>query len=236
MALIGLACFALPHLGIAPEVARPAASYMNILNWGTLPLLIYGGTRRYLQSVGVVREITITLVLANLLNWFGNWALIYGKLGLPALGVDGSAISTVLSRIFMGAALLFFAWRYERQRGHSLFRCWEPPRLDRLQELLRIGFPAAGQILLEVGAWSLVTVSASWLTPVELATQQIVFNYSSLSYVVPLGVSAAAAVSVGRAVGAGDAARAHRAGWLALAMGTASCFWPRLCTWLRRDR
>jgi MATE family multidrug resistance protein len=220
MALIGLACFALPHLGIAPEVARPAASYMNILNWGTLPLLIYGGTRRYLQSVGVVREITVTLVVANLLNWFGNWVLIYGKLGLPALGVDGSAISTVLSRIFMGAALLFFAWRYERQRGHSLVRCWEPPRLDRLQELLRIGFPAAGQILLEVGAWSLVTVSASWLTPVELATQQIVFNYSSLSYVVPLGVSAAAAVSVGRAVGAGDAARARRAGWLALAMGT----------------
>jgi MATE family multidrug resistance protein len=200
-------------------VAAPAAAYLRILNWGTLPLLIYAGTRRYLQGVGDVRVITLTYVAANLLNWFGNWVLISGKLGFPALGVNGSAISTLIARVFMAAAMLGFAWRYERKRGHPLFRHWAAPHLARLRKLARLGAPAAGQIVLEVGAWNLATLSAGWLTPAALATHQIALNYASLTYMVPLGISAAAAVSVGHAVGAGDGARARRAGWFALGLG-----------------
>lgn len=221
MLFVALASFGFARFGIASQVAAPAASYLRLLNWGTLPLLLYGGTRRYLQGVGQVRVVTVTLVAANLLNWFGNWALIYGKLGLPALGVDGSAISTVLSRILMAGALLGFAWRYERNRGHPLFRHWAGPSLSKLKQLVQLGAPAAGQLLAEVGAWNLATLSAGLLTPVALATHQIVLNYASVTYMVPLGISAAAAVSVGHAVGAGDAARAHRAGWLALGLGVA---------------
>jgi MATE family multidrug resistance protein len=220
MLLIFLASFGFAPFGIAPQVAGPAASYLRVLNWGTLPLLLYGGTRRYLQGVGQVRVVTVTLVAANLINWFGNWALIYGRLGLPAMGVNGSALSTVVSRIFMAAALLGFAWRYERRRGHPLFRNWAGPGLARIRQLVKLGAPAAGQIVLEVGAWNMATFSAGWLTPVALATHQIVLNYASLTYMVPLGISAAAAVSVGQAVGAGDLERARRAGWLALALGT----------------
>jgi MATE family multidrug resistance protein len=220
MLLVAAASFGFAHFGIAPQVAVPAASYLRILNWGTLPLLLYGGTRRYLQGVGEVRVITATYVGANLLNWWGNWALIYGKWGLPTMGVNGSALSTVLSRVFMAAALAGFAWRHERKRGHPLFRHWARPQLDRLRRLVKLGGPAAGQIVLEVGAWNMATLSAGWLTPVALATHQIVLNYASLTYMVPLGISAAAAVSVGHAVGAGDPERARRAGWLALGLGT----------------
>ena len=186
MLLIAAASFGFTRVGITPEVAVPAGSYLRILNWGTLPLLLYGGARRYLQGVGQVRVVTVTFVLANLLNWFGNWALIYGRLGMPALGVDGSAISTCVARVAMAAALIGFAWRYERTRGHPLFRHWAGPSLHKLKQMARLGAPAAGQIVLEVGAWNL----------------------------------AAAAVSVGHAVGAGDPERARRAGWLALGLGT----------------
>ncbi len=220
MLLVFAASFAFARFGITPAVAVPAAGYLRILNWGTLPLLLYGGTRRYLQGVGQVRVITVTYVLANLLNWGANWVLIYGHWGFPALGVNGSALSTCIARIGMAVALLAFAWRYERKRGHPLFRHWAGPQLARLRQLTRIGAPAAGQIVLEVGAWNLATFSAGWLTPVALATHTIALNYASLTYMVPLGVSAAAAVSVGHAVGAGDPARARRAGWLALALGT----------------
>jgi MATE family multidrug resistance protein len=221
MLLVWLAGFGFAPLGIAREVAGPAASYLRVLNWSTLPLLLYGACRRYLQAVGSVRVITATFVAANLLNWGANWVLIYGKLGFPAMGVRGSALSTVLARILMALALLGFAWDYERKRGHPLFRHWAGPSLTRIRKLVSLGLPAAGQILLEVGAWNLATLSAGWLTPVALATHQIVLNYASLTYMVPLGVSAAAAVSVGHAVGAGDPERARRAGWLALGLGTA---------------
>jgi MATE family multidrug resistance protein len=209
------------RFGVTPSVAAPAAGYLRILAWSTLPLLLYGAARRYLQGVGQVRVITVTYVLANLLNWGGNWVLIYGKLGFPALGVNGSAISTGVARVAMAVALIGFAWRYERSRGHPLFRHWAGPQAERLKKLVRIGAPAAGQILLEVGAWNLSTFAAGYLDPVALATHAIALNYASISYMVPLGVSAAAAVSVGHAIGAGDPARARRAGWLALGLGTA---------------
>jgi multidrug resistance protein, MATE family len=217
--LIGLS-YGFTHFGVIPEVAVLSGGYLRALSWSTLPLLLYGGTRRYLQGVGQVRVITLTYVLGNLLNWLGNWVLIYGKLGFPAFGVNGSAISTCVARVGMAAAMLGFAWNYERTRGHPLFEHWARPELERLRQLVRIGAPAAGQILLEVGAWNLSTFAAGYLTPVALATHTIALNYASISYMVPLGVGAAAAVSVGHAIGAGDPARARRAGWMALAMGT----------------
>jgi len=221
MLLLFTASFGFTHVGITTEVAVPAASYLRVLALSTLPLLLYGAARRYLQGVGQVRVITVTFVLANLLNWAGNWVFIYGKWGMPALGVDGSAWSTVVARIGMAVALIGFAWRYERSRGHPLFRHWAAPSLLKLKQLVRLGAPAAGQIILEVGAWNLGTFSAGWLTPVALATHQIALNYAALTYMVPLGISAAAAVSVGHAIGAGDPARARRAGWLAMGLGTA---------------
>lgn len=220
MLLLFPACHGFALFGITPEVALPAASYLRILTWGTLPLVFYGATRRYLQAVGQVRIVSATIVAGNLLNWFANWILIYGKLGFPALGVNGSALSTVISRIFIALALIASAWRYERQRGHPLFRRWAGPSLARLRQLSRLGLPAGGQLLLEVGAWNLVTLAAGKLTPVELATHSIVFNYAALTYMVPLGVASAAAVSVGHAVGASDGARARRAGWMGLGMAT----------------
>jgi len=220
MLLVAAASLGFVRVGITPEVGGPAGTYLRILNWSTLPLLLYGAARRYLQGVGQVRVITVTLVLANLLNWFGNWALIYGRLGMPAMGVRGSALSTCIARAGMAVALIGFAWRYERSRGHPLFRHWAGPNLVKLKQLARLGAPAAGQIVLEVGAWNLATLSAGWLTPVALATHQIALNYASITYMVPLGVSAAAAVSVGHAIGAGDLARARRDGWLALGLGT----------------
>src|SRR5271170_772703 len=100
--------------GVDHQVAVYTRSYVGILNWGTLPLLVYGGFRRYLQGVGLVRPVTFALISANLVNVAGNWIFIYGKLGMPALGVSGSAIATVVSRIYMAAVLMYFAWRHER--------------------------------------------------------------------------------------------------------------------------
>jgi MATE family multidrug resistance protein len=220
MILVAIASLGFVRVGITPVVAVPAAQYLRLLDWSILPLLIYGASRRYLQGVGQVRVITLTYVGANLLNWAGNYALISGHWGFPAMGVRGSALSTVVARILMAASLMGFAWRYERQRGHPLFRHWAGPQLARIRQLIRLGLPAAAQISLEVGAWNAATLSAGFLTPIALATHQIAINYASITYMIPLGISAATAVSVGHAVGAGDNARARRAGWRALGLGT----------------
>ena len=210
-----------PHLGIRPELVAPSTGYLQVLLWGTLPLLLYVAARRYLQAVGQVTVITWTFVIANLVNWAGNEVLINGRLGFPAMGVRGSALSTVLSRVLMAAALFGFAWRHERRRGHSLFEHWARPEVRQLRVLLQLGLPTALSLLLEVGAFGAAALLAGHISADALAAHQIALNYAALAYMVPLGISSAAAVSVGHALGAGRPARARRSALLALALGVA---------------
>ena len=205
--------------GVDPTVAHLTRSYVLCLNWSTLPLLVYGGFRRYLQGVGRMRPVAFALISANLVNLLFNWIFIYGHWGLPAMGVRGSALSTVLARVYMAAVLVYAAWAHEARRGHALFRHWPGPDWERIRALLRLGLPAASQVVLEVAAFGAATVMASHLTPIALATHEIVLSCAAYTYMVPLGISAAAAVAVGHAIGAGHPARARRAGLLAIALG-----------------
>ncbi|MGI4852594.1 MAG: MATE family efflux transporter [Janthinobacterium lividum] len=208
----------LPRFGVDPVLVAPARSYLDVLMWGTLPLLVYGATRRYLQAMGEVRIVTLTFVIANLINWGANAVLIYGRLGLPAMGVRGSALATVIARIFMAGLLLGYAGWYESRRQHSLWRRWPAPVLSELRVLLRLGLPAALHLLIEVGAFETATILAARISVDALAAHQIALNYAALAFMVPLGISAAAAISVGHAIGAGDPAKARRAGWLSLGL------------------
>jgi multidrug resistance protein, MATE family len=219
MLLVGLAPHFFPAMGITQAVRAPATQYIRLLLYSTLPLLIYAAFRRYLQGVGKVRPVTFALISANLVNWFGNWALIYGKLGLPAMGVRGSALSTCVARTYMAGVLVWWAWKHERERGHPLFAHWPGLRPAQFLRLLQLGWPAASQLLFEVGAFSVATLLAGRLSPDILAAHQIVLNSASLTYMVPLGFSAAAAITVGHAVGAGDRARARRRGSMAIVIG-----------------
>jgi multidrug resistance protein, MATE family len=205
--------------GVDPTVGSLTRAYVNILNWGTFPLLVYGGFRRYLQGVGRVRPVAFALITANLVNLAFNWIFIYGHFGFPALGVPGSALSTCIARVYMAGVLVYAAWAHESDRGHALFAHWPAPDWARIRALLALGLPAASQVVLEVAAFGAATVMASHLGPIALATHEIVLSCAAYTYMVPLGISAAAAVAVGHAIGAGNPARARRAGTLAIALG-----------------
>src|SRR6516165_2423815 len=96
----------LRSFGIHPSVLHETMPNLRALMWSTLPLLLYFAFRRYLQGMGLVRPVTFALVTANLVNALGNWVLIYGHLGAPPLGAEGSGWSTCCSRIYMAAVLV----------------------------------------------------------------------------------------------------------------------------------
>jgi multidrug resistance protein, MATE family len=213
---------ALPLLGLHPQVRALTIPYVAVLVWSTLPLLFYASFRRYLQAVGLVRPIMLTLLAANLVNAGFNWLLIFGRAGFPALGVAGSAWSTVIARICMAIALLAVIARHERQHrlglGSISFLEIEWPRIRRL---VALGTPAALQITAEVGVFGAVAALAGRIDPVALAAHQVALNIASVTFMVPLGLASAGAVRVGHAVGRRDAAGARRAGWSAIALGGA---------------
>jgi len=205
--------------GVDPAVLALTQPYLDVLAWSVLPLLLYAAFRRYLQGMGVVRPIMIALIASNISNLFLNWVLVYGNLGAPAMGVRGSAWSTVVARVVMMGYLGLVIIRRERNRRPGLLETsW---RIERawLQRLIALGFPAAGQLTLEVGVFAAATVLAGRLAPVDLASHQIALNISSVTFMVPLGVSAAGAVRVGHAIGRRDVHGAETSGWTALIIG-----------------
>jgi MATE family multidrug resistance protein len=216
MGLVELSLYYLHRFGINPGVESVAEPYMQVLVWSMLPLLLYSGCRRYLQGVDDVKPVPFVLISANVINFGGNWMLIYGKLGFPAMGIDGSALSTVLARVYMAGAMIYFVMRHDRRTGGTLWRVSKRPEFQRMWQLLRIGFPAAGQIAFEIGVFSFATAIVAKLDARSLAAHQIALSAASFSYMVPLGFSSAAAVRVGQALGRGDLAGARDAGWSAV--------------------
>jgi MATE family multidrug resistance protein len=208
--------------GLDPAVAPMAAEYLRVDNLSLPILLVYTAIRRYLQALGLVRALVFALATANLLNLAANYGLIFGEWGMPRLGLMGSAWATVGARGWMLLVMAAALAVYERRTGRGLRGLgW---RYDRrfFRGLIALGLPAAVQILLEVGVFSLATLAAGRLDASSLAAHQIALQIASATFMVPLGFSAATAVRVGHAVGRRDPAGAARSGWVGLALGAAS--------------
>ena len=215
---VGMACVLaitplLGVLGIAEAIRHPAVQFTRTLVWSLPLLLLYTTFRRYLQGIHHVRPIPFALISSNVVNLAGNWILIYGHWGAPRLGIVGSALSTVVARLYLAIFLGFVLYRRDPAAFHDL-------RPDRIcfVKLFRLGFPAALTIGFEVGVFNTATALAAKFGPVSLAAHTIALNAASVAYMVPLGIASAAAVSVGKALGAGHRAGAMRAGWTALAL------------------
>jgi MATE family, multidrug efflux pump len=148
-----------------------------------------------------------------------NWVLIFGHLGFPRLGAVGSAWATSFCRFLMAAGLLAFGWNELRQHLVPLRR--DTFIVDSLKRMLRLGLPIGFQLQLELGSFAVAALLIGWLGTYAMGAHQIAINLASLTYMVPLGVSAAAAVRVGYAVGRGDPPGARRSAAAALACGGA---------------
>lgn len=201
-----------PFLTVSGQPAEliPGATQFGLLMIpGMLPFYLFIVFRQTLQALGRLAPIVWVTIGANLVNALLDWVLIYGHAGAPALGVAGSALATSISRWVLAIALLFAGWR---ELGPRL-RPWRPESSDRgaLDRMLRLGLPIGAQMWLEYGVFALVGALMGRIGTLAVAGHQIALNLSSIVFMVPLGIGAAAAVLVGQAVGNADLPRARRA-------------------------
>ena len=192
-----------------PEAVIPIASaYARTLIPGMLPFYAFIVFRQVLQAVGRVAPIVWTIVLANVLNAAANWVLVFGNLGAPAMGAVGSGWATAISRWFMCICMLGLGARllspYVKRVRRDLLATVP------LWRIMRLGSPIGLQLWLEFGAFGAIGVGMGWLGTEAIAGHQIALNLAAFAFMIPLGISQAAAVLVGRAVGRGDPERARR--------------------------
>lgn len=200
-----------------PEIVPTVVAYMQIAAGGFLPFYAVILVRVLLQATGRVAPMVWATLAANVLNLALNWVFVFGHLGVPALGAVGSSWATTLSRWALALFMVAFAWRQLRPRLLPLL-----PEVFGLRPLVRVlalGAPIGIQYELELGIFSLVGLMMGRLGAIPMAANQVALNLASITFMVPLGVSIAASVLVGRAIGRGDMREARRAALASLACG-----------------
>ena len=208
-------------LGEPPELAEEAAAFMRGFQWGLMPTLMFFAGRSVFAALERPRPTLVASLAAAGFNVLANEALVFGKFGMPALGVFGSGLATTLSETLMFSILVAASLIDPRMRALKLFALpWRPARRE-FAALWRLGLPIGATIVAEVGVFNAATLVMGLIGPVALAGHAIALQIASLAFMVPLGLGQAATVRVGLAFGARDPARIARAGWSAFGLTAA---------------
>ena len=208
-------------LGEPPDLAGDAGTYMRGLQWGLAPTLLFFAGRAAFSALERPRPILVAGLIAVAFNAVANDALIFGKFGMPALGIIGSGLATTLSQTLMFAVLIVFSLIDPRMRQLRLFAL--PWRLAgrEFAALWRLGLPIGGTIMAEVGVFSAATLAIGLIGPAALEGHTVALQIASLAFMVPLGLGQAATVRVGHAYGARDPIAIARAGSSAFSLTVA---------------
>jgi multidrug resistance protein, MATE family len=206
-------------LGQDAALADAAHEYVILQVPSLAFFFVFNAVRQWLQGRGIVGPALWVVLLANLFNAGANWVLIFGHLGVPALGLEGAAIATASTRVFQCVGLVLWVRMLRLHRGGWI--PWSRQALEPrgLSLMLRLGIPIGIQYGLEVWAFQAATLLAGRLGEVPLAAHVIALNLASLTFMVPLGMSIGTATRVGNLVGAGKRRAAQRAAYVGLGMG-----------------
>ncbi len=216
MLLAGLGGALMHHIGLDPGLADGATPVLQVLALSLLPILVADTGVFWLEAHGRPVEAAVAMWGANLVNLGLNLWLVPGDSGLPVAGAVASAVATFASRLALLGFIAAIIIRWPAARGLGAFRR-APRDPAATAELRRIGYGAAGSSFIESFAFSGMSIIAGWLGATAVASWAIVLNLAALVFMIPLGLSTATGVMVGRAYGARDFAGVRRAAALGFA-------------------
>jgi multidrug resistance protein, MATE family len=206
------------YLDQPPEVVQLTIPYLNILFLSMIPLMVFQGFKQFAEGLSLTRPSMYLTIIANVLNVAGCYLLIYGKLGLPAWGMNGAAIATLISRVVMAVLMAWYIGSSALLQPYRLR--WKKKYLSarHMWRILRLGFPISVQMIFEMGAFSFSAIMIGWLGAKELAAHQIAINVASLTYMMASGIGTAATIRVGHLFGQGKIQEMRVAGLSSLIM------------------
>jgi MATE family multidrug resistance protein len=211
----------LTALGQDPALAVESARFMHAFVWSLPTAIGFIVLRCFITAFGSTRAVLLIMLAGVVANAVLAWGLVFGAFGLPRLELVGSGIASSLVNAGMLAALLVYSVRARPFRRYAVLgRLWQPD-WPTFAEILKVGLPIGGGLLMEVGLFASAVLLMGWLGTAQVAAHQVALQIASTSFMVPLGISMAATIRVGLAMGAGDAAGARRAGRVATGLGAA---------------
>jgi multidrug resistance protein, MATE family len=217
---IGISVLSLPYLdrfGQPASVVSISRSYFTILIVSLLPALASLALKNHADALDRPWPPFWIFLGGVLLNILLNWILIYGKWGCPALGMDGAAWATLISRMVILVALFVWLESSKSLRDWVPFRWFRMPLKKDLLAHAKIGLPASFQMLCEVGAFSAAGFMMGRFGEIPMAAHQIAITCASSAFMIPLGLAMALTVRTGAVAGGGEILRLKavvHSGWL----------------------
>jgi multidrug resistance protein, MATE family len=206
--------------GQEPRIVALAQEYMGVLLWSVVPMVVAGVLRNFVSALG--RPVIATVITGGGIgvNALCNYALIFGNLGAPRLGLTGAGIATFATSVLVVIAYFVAIALDPRMHRYRILGNWWRPDWPRFAQVFRIGAPIALTVVAEGGVFGSAAYMMGRLGAAELAAHTVALQLAALAFQVPFGVSQAATIRVGYFFGARDAPGVTRAGWCALAIGT----------------
>ena len=192
-------------LGQDPEVAALAAEYLRIFSFGMVPSLIVMVLKNYLAALERTQIVLWATVATAVANAIGNYALIFGNFGAPELGIKGAAITSVVMQLLSLVILVVYV--NKTLPHHAMFQRFWRPDFDVLSRVMKLGWPIGLTNLAESALFSATAILMGWIGALPLAAHGVALQLASITFVVHLGLSQAATVRVGNALGRRDIQR-----------------------------
>jgi multidrug resistance protein, MATE family len=205
--------------GQQPAVTALAVPFLNVLMWAAIPSVLASLLRTFVSTMGRPGISTAINAMAVAVNALGNWVFVFGHFGMPALGLAGSALSSVVTSVAMMLAYAAVIRTDRRLRRYRLLGRWWRPEWSRFSDVLKIGLPICATIIAEAGMFNGAAFLMGRIGEVELAAHTIALQFAAIAFMVPFGLAQAATIRVGLAYGAGDPGAITRAGVVALVLG-----------------
>lgn len=205
--------------GQEPGVIARAVPFLAVLSLAAIPAVFAAVLRTVVATLGRPGIGTAITGMAVAVNALGNWAFVFGNLGAPALGLQGSAISSVITSTAMALAFMLVIRTDRRLHRYRLLGRWWKPEWSRFADMLRIGLPICGTIIAEASMFNGAAFVMGRIGQAELAAHTIAMQFAAIAFQVPFGVGQAATIRVGLAFGARDRAAIALAGKVAMQLG-----------------
>jgi MATE family multidrug resistance protein len=225
--LFGLAMIALVWLtarpvldliGIDPEFRGLTGDYVEAIVLGGPGLCLYLVLRFTSEAIGWTRPIMYVSMMALVVNVIGNYALMWGNFGFPAMGARGCGLASAFAMWFMLVAMLCYVLANERYRPFAIFARLPRPRWRLQRQILGIGVPLAVTIVAEAGLFAAISLLMGTLSANVAAAHQIAVNFASTMFMIPLALNSATTVRVGQALGRRELALARFRGWVGIGL------------------
>lgn len=191
----------MPKMGQDPDILVYAKEYYITMIATIIPIMAFFSVRNLSEGIGITKYAMYITIFSNFLNVLLNWILIYGKMGCPALGVQGAAIATLISRILMFILFVFVIYRFPEfsKIVDGLLHC--KINGERIKEIFNTSLPIGMQGVVEITAFSISGIMVGWFGKTALAANQIALTMSNSSFTIAQGIGTAATIRVSHQLG-----------------------------------